>query len=229
MIVRLAALAATVILACTDEGLIDPARYGKLLVEDEFTGTALGPAWKHFKSASTIRDGVFVGIEPPDAGHNSVNSLDVPAIGDVLVELSFKFEGAKRFGVAFNDKTYKGSHAGHICRVTFDLEGFTYQDDRDGIFKNEIYEKKQNGGKLDAAAQESLKNKSLKVKKAFEPGKWYAVSVRIQGDLMQVLIDGAPQGPFRSTGLAHAGKRQVALVTSGKEIHVDHLKIRTTP
>jgi hypothetical protein len=226
MIGRWAALA--LILVC-DEGAIDPACYGKVLFEDEFAGSALGPSWKHYKSASTIRDGVFVGIEPPDAGHNSVNSIDVPAIGDVIVDLSFKFEGAKRFGIAFNDRTYKGSHAGHIARVTFDLEGFTYQDDRDGIFKNEIYEKKKDGGKLDAATQESLKSRSLRVKRAFEPGKWVAVSVRIQGDLMQVLVDGAPQDPFRSSGLAHAGKRQVALVTSGKEVHVDHLKIRTTP
>src|SRR5262245_24779327 len=97
MIVRLAILMTTVILACADEGLIDPARYGKVLFEDEFAGESLGPAWKMYKSASTIRDGVLVGIEPPDAGHPSVNSIVVPPVGDLLVDLSFKFEGAKRF------------------------------------------------------------------------------------------------------------------------------------
>lgn len=231
MIHRRAALALAAILigAGPDDAAIDASRYSRALFEDEFAGAAFGSTWKHYKSASAIRDGVLVGIEPPDAGHNSVDSVDVTPVGDLLVDLSFKFEGAKRFGVAFNDRTYKGSHAGHLCRVTFDPAGFTYQDDKEGIFKNEIWEKKQKGGKLDAATQELLKTRSLAVKKAFEPGKWVALSLRIQGDQMQVVLDGVPQERFRSPGLAHAEKRNVALVVSGREMHVDHLKIRTTP
>jgi hypothetical protein len=195
----------------------------RVLFEDEFAGETLGKAWKLYKSASVIRDGVLVGIEPPDAGHNSVNSVDVTPVGDVRVELSFKLEGARRFAVAFNDRTYKGSHAGHICRVTFDAAGFTYQDDRDGIFKNEIYEKKKKGEKVD------LQGRSLAVKRPFEPGKWHALSLRIQGEEMRVSIDGAAAEPFRSSGVAHASKRNVALVVSGKEAHVDHLKILAAP
>jgi hypothetical protein len=199
------------------------ADFTRVLFEDDFSGETLGKAWKLYKSASVIRDGVLVGIEPPDAGHNSVNSVDVTPVGDVLVELSFKLEGAKRFAVAFNDRTYKGSHAGHICRVTFDAAGFTYQDDRDGVFKNEIYEKKKKGEKVD------LQGKSLAVKRPFEPGKWYALSLRIQGDAMTASIDGAPAEAFRSSGIAHEGKRNVALVVSGREAHVDRLRIRTAP
>jgi len=199
------------------------ADFTRPLFEDEFSGETLGKAWKLYKSASVIRDGVLVGVEPPDAGHNSVNSVDIPPVGDMLVELSFKLEGAKRFAVAFNDKAHKGSHAGHICRVTFDAAGFTYQDDRDGVFKNEIYEKKKKGEKVDLAGR------SLAVKRAFEPGKWYALSLRIEGETMRAAIDGVPAEAFRASGVAHAEKRSVALVVSGKEAHVDHFKIRSTP
>lgn len=218
-------LAALLLAAGSGDG-IDPARYSRGLFEDAFDGPALGKAWKSYKSASTIRDGVLVGIEPPDAGHNSVNSIDVPPVGDVAVDLRFKFAGAKRFAVAFNDRMYKGAHAGHICRVTFDGTSITYQDDRDGTFKNEIYEKRKAGGKVDPAL---LKDKSLKRPAKLEEGRWYAISLRIQGELMQVLLDGAPQGEFRSSGVGHAQKRNVALVVSGRELHVDDLKIRATP
>jgi hypothetical protein len=222
---------ALVLLAATggDEPAIDAKPYSRVLFEDEFEGPALAKEWKSFKSASTIRDGALVCIEPPDAGHNSVNSVEVSPVGDIVVDLSFKLAGAKRFGVAFNDKAYKGSHAGHICRVTIDATSLTYQDDRDGIFKNEIFDKKEKGAKPDAATQKLLEDKSSKIKATFEEGKWYALSLRIKGDLMEVLLDGVSQGQFRSTGVAHAEKRNVALVTSGREVHVDHLKIRTTP
>jgi hypothetical protein len=218
-------MAAAVLAAGGDGAAIDAKPYAKILFEDEFGGPALDKAWKSYKSASTIQDGVLVGIEPPDAGHNSVNSIDVPPVGDVAVDLSFKFAGAKRFAVAFNDKAHKGSHAGHICRVTIAPDSLTYQDDRDGVFKNEIWEMK----KKDAATEALLKDKSSKVSAKFEAGKWYALSLRIQGDVMQVFLDGVPQPPFRSTGIAHAEKRNVALVVSGREMHVDHLKVRTKP
>lgn len=218
-------MAAAVLATAAGDG-IDAARYTKTLFEDEFAGAALDKAWKSYKSASTIRDGVLVCIEPPDAGHNSVNSIDIPPTADLLVELSFKFSGAKRFAVAFNDRMYRGAHAGHICRVTFDGTSITYQDDRDGTFKNEIYEKKKAGGKVDP---ELLKGRTLKVPAKLEEGRWYALSLRIQGDAMEVLIDKTPQGSFRSSGVGHAEKRNVALVTSGREVHVDGLKVRAAP
>jgi hypothetical protein len=217
---------AALFLAAGSGDAIDPARYTRALFEDAFDGPSLGKSWKSYKSASTIRDGVLVGIEPPDAGHNSVNSIDVPPVGDLMVDLRFKFAGAKRFAIAFNDRLYKGAHAGHICRVTFDGASVTYQDDRDGVFKNEIYEKKKAGGQVDPAL---LKDRTLKLPAQFEEGRWYAVSLRIQGDLMQVQLDGRPQGEFRSSGVGHVEKRNVALVVSGRELHVDDLKVRAAP
>lgn len=218
-------LAALLLAAGSGDG-IDASRYTRALFEDAFDGPSLGKPWKSYKSASTIRDGALVGIEPPDAGHNSVNSIDVPPTADLAVDLKFKFAGAKRFAVAFNDRQYKGAHAGHICRVTFDGSSVTYQDDKEGVFKNEVYEKRKAGGKVDPAL---LKDKSLKLPAKLEEGRWYALSLRIQGDRMQVLVDGAPQAEFRSTGVGHAEKRNVALVVSGREMHVDDLKIRATP
>lgn len=212
-----------------DPSLVDARRYTKPLFEDDFSGAELGKEWKAYKSGSKIREGVLVGIEPPDAGHNSVNSVNLEPFGDVLVEIRFKFEGAKRFAVAFNDRTYKGSHAGHICRVTVDAKSLAYQDGKTGVFKNEIFERRQKSRKIDAATKKLLEGKSARIAHPFEKGRWYALSLRIQGDLIQALIDGRAVGQFRSEGIAHEGKRNVALVVSGREMHLDDLKIRTTP
>jgi hypothetical protein len=199
-------------------------RYERVVFADEFGGALLGTLWKSYKSDSRIRDGVLVAIEPPDAGHNSVNSLVLPPQKDVEVSLSFKFEGARRFGVAFNDTKYKGSHAGHICRIMLSPDALLYQDDKTGIFKNEIWEKKQKGP-LDEATQALLKTKAASFPVTLKPGQWYTLTVRTTGDLMTASIDGKPVGQLRSEGIAHATKDKPALVVSGREMHFDHLKI----
>ncbi len=210
-----------------DKILIDAKRYTQVLFADEFKDAKLGSDWKSYKSHSMIRDGVLVGIEEPDGGHSSVNSVAVKPFGDVEVNLAFRFEGSKRFALAFNDSTFKGSHAGHICRVTFTPTSLTYQDGKTGVFNNAIYEKRKSGGKLDAETAALLKTKSAQFKMTFETGKWYTLSLRIQGDLMQAVIDGKPVGQFRSEGVAHATKNKPALVVGGQEMLIDHFEIKT--
>ena len=90
-------------------------RYGKLLVADDFNRADVGEAWTTSVRSYSIRDGVFVTGQRPDAGHPAVCRLSVP-MNDAVIDFRFKFAGGKQLGLVLNDSGHKGSHAGHICR-----------------------------------------------------------------------------------------------------------------
>jgi len=200
--------------------------YKNVIFKDDFSAEKLSKEWKFFKSESKIVDGVLVGLMPEGADHNSVNSVVVSPFSDVEVSMKFKFEGSPNFTVAFNDSKYKGSHAGHICRVSFKLNQISLQDGKTGVFNNEIYEKKK-AGKLDKETAALLKTKSTRIKYDFEKSKWYNLVIRIKGDLMQVFINGKVAGSFQSEGIAHATKNKPALVVAKQAMHFDNLVFKT--
>jgi len=200
--------------------------YKNVIFKDDFSAEKLSKDWKFYKSESKIVDGVLVGLMPEGADHNSVNSVVVSPFSDVEVSLKFKFEGSPNFTVAFNDSKYKGSHAGHICRVAFKLDQITLQDGKTGVFNNEIYEKRKSG-KMDKETSALLKTKSTRIKYSFEKSKWYDLVIRIKGDEMQVFIDGKVAGSFKSDGIAHATKNKPALVVAKQAMHFDNLVFKT--
>ncbi len=204
---------------------IDPAHYGKTIFADEFDSKELNKKWGMYKSASTIRDGVMVGITPDDADHPSVNTIRFEPQADLEVAVSFKFAGSKRFSVMFRDKVYKGTHAGHICHVAVSPKAITLYDTKTGIFKNEIYDARK-AGKLDEATKELLKTKQQQVKVDLDEDKWHDLMIRIEGDVMEVFVDEKKVGRFQSEGFAHKAVDQVNLTTSKKEVHYDHFKIK---
>ena len=138
----------TIIVAATAAGLVcglapvgaaEPAApAGRVVYEDDFSRTDLGGRWKIHPNSYTIRDGVLVGAEQPGTTHGAVSQIAVD-VKDAVVEFDFRFEGSPRFNVVFNDHAYKGSHAGHICRVAVTPKALTLGDDKEGQYKNEIY------------------------------------------------------------------------------------------
>jgi len=207
------------------EKSIDPEHYGKTIFEDEFQGKELSKKWGMYKSASTIRDGVMVGITPDDADHPSVNTIRFEPQADLEVAVSFKFAGSKRFSVMYRDKAYKGTHAGHICHVAVSPKAVILYDTKTGIFKNEIYDARK-AGTLDEATKELLKTKQQQAKVDLDTSKWHDLLIRIKEDVMEVFVDGKKIGSFQSEGFAHQAVDQVNLTTSKKEVHYDHFKIK---
>lgn len=206
---------------------IDPGIYRTTIFEDEFSGESLNKKWGMYKSASTVRDGVMVGITPDDADHPSVNTIRFEPRADLEVAVSFKFNGSKRFSVMYRDKAYKGTHAGHICHVVVQANRVTLYDTKTGIFKNEIYDARK-AGTLDEATKELLKSKQQQVKLELDENKWHDLLIRIQGDVMEVFVDGKKAGRFQSEGFAHQAFDQVNLTTSKKEMLYDRFKIKGT-
>ena len=136
--VAIVALAAT---AC-------PAvEYGRTIFADDFSANAFGPRWAHYKSSSVVKDGVLVGITAVDSDHAAVDNIRFDGERDLEVAVKFRFtsDKAQSFNVWFDDKNYKGSHAGHICQATISPKGVSLADAKTGGFTLEggLYERKK--------------------------------------------------------------------------------------
>lgn len=199
--------------------------YQHQVFEDTFSDPALSKDWKLYKSSSVVRDGVLVGIEQKGGGHAAVHSFSLKPFSDAELNVDLKFAGSKITNLTFNQNGFKETHAGHICRVVMSPTEVILRDGKTGIFKNEIFEMSK-AGKLDAATKELLKTKEARFPVKLETNKWYSVSVRIQGDLMQAFIDGKLIGSLRSEGIAHATKDKIGLVTAGQEMHYDNVTVK---
>ena len=199
----------------------------KILFQDDFSGTALKKEWGSWKSETVVRDGVMVGITPKGSDHPSVNTIQLPPLSDMEVDVSFKFAGSNRFNVMFRDLDYKGSHAGHICHVSVTDKSVTINDGKTGIFANEYYDKRKAGGRLTEAENQTLAKKQSSTPVTLDPEKWHDLVIRIQGDTLRVWIDGNPAGTLQSEGIAHPTKSNMNLTTVDREVHYDNFAIRT--
>src|SRR6185312_10427912 len=91
-----------------DEPATVMARRGKLLVSDDFSRAEVGDAWTTSAKSYSIKDGVFVTGQRPEASHPAVSRLSVP-FRDAVVDFSFRFDGGKQLTLVMNDKDFKGS------------------------------------------------------------------------------------------------------------------------
>src|SRR5882672_5740271 len=119
--------------------------YPRVIFSDDFSSNAFGPRWGHYKSGSVVKDGMLVGITPEGSDHSAVDGVKFKPERDLEVSVKFRFvsEKAKSFNVWFDDKDYKGSHAGHICSVSVSPAEVKIGDAKTGNFRNDIYERKK--------------------------------------------------------------------------------------
>ncbi len=205
---------------------ISPEHFQQVIFEDDFSAGKLSKRWGMYKSASTVRDGVMVGITPEDADHPSVNTIRIEPQGDLEVSVRFKFAGSKNFQVMYRDRTCKSSHAGHICHVAVSENFLVMYDGKTGIFRKDIRDMRKAKKKLDASLVEMLKTKSSRHKIDLDKSAWHQLLIRIQGDVMESFIDGKFIGRFQSEGLAHSTKDQVNLTTGKREMLYDDFQIK---
>ncbi len=101
-------------------GQIFAADYSRMIFADDFSSEGFGPRWGHYKSSSIVKGGVLVGITGPTSDHSAVDNIKFDGERDLEVSVKFRFvsDKAKSFNVWFDDKNYKGSHAGNICQAT---------------------------------------------------------------------------------------------------------------
>src|SRR5579862_5951931 len=203
--------------------------YSRVIFFDDFSGSAFGPRWGHYKSGSVVKNGVLVGITPEGSDHNAVDSVKFDPEKDLEVSVKFRFvsDKAKGFNVWFDDKDYKDSHAGHICNVNVAPTSVTVGDGKTGNFRNDIYEKKKATPPTLTAEDKAMlatKNKNFPVKVSLTD--WHTLVAQTKGDEITVSIDGKPVGSFKSEGVAHDHKTLVSLTTNKVDVEYDDFSIK---
>jgi len=205
--------------------------YNRTIFADDFSGTGFGPRWGHYKSGSVVKDGILVGITPQGSDHSAVDSVKFDPERDLEVTVKFRFvsEKAKSFNVWFDDKDFKGSHAGHICNVNVSPTALSIGDAKTGNFRNDIYEKKKATPPTltpEDKAMLATKNKNLPVKISLQD--WHQLVIQTKGDEITVNVDGKEMGSFKSEGVGHDHKTLVSLTTNQVDVNYDDFSIKGT-
>ncbi len=204
--------------------------YPRSIFSDDFSDSGFGKRWGHYKSGSIIKDGVLVGITPEGSDHSAVDNIVFEPERDLEVSVKFNFvsDKAKSFNVWFDDKTYKGSHAGHICNVNVSPKTVVIADAKTGTFRNDIYEKKKTPEGLTAEDKALLLTKIKSFPVDLKLQEWHTLIVRTKGDAIEATIDGKAVGAFKSEGVAHETKTLVSLTTNQVDVHYDDFSIKGT-
>lgn len=205
--------------------------YSELIFEDDFSGEGFGEAWKHYKSESVVQDGVLIGKTIDINDHAGVDNIRFEGRQDMEVAVKFNFAGeeATRFNVWFDDKDYKGAHAGHICSVSISPAGGSIVDAKTGNMENSIYEMKKSPAGLDDATKELLATKTANFKLDLERGEWQELLIRTRGNVVTAFVNGEEVASLESEGLSHATKSLVSLTTNINDVHYDDFVIKAAP
>ncbi len=205
------------------------ADYPRVIFSDDFTAEGFGKAWGHYKSSSIVKDGVLVGITAPTSDHSAVDNIRIEGERDLEVSVKFRFvsDKAKSFNVWFDDKNYKGSHAGHICQATISPTSVNVADAKTGGFDlaNGLYDRKK-ANQLTDDEKKMLTSKTTKFPVKLSRQDWHTLAVQTKGDEISVSIDGKPVGSFKSAGITHDTKSLISLTTNPVDVEYDDFSIK---
>jgi len=203
--------------------------YSRVIFSDDFSSNAFGPKWGHYKSGSVVKDGMLVGLTPEGSDHSAVDNIKFDGERDLEVSVKFRFvsDKAKSFNVWFDDKGYKGSHAGHICQASISPTSVTLSDAKTGGFDltGGLYDRKK-ANQLTDAEKQMLAGKSAKLPAKLSLQDWHTLVVQTKGEEISVTIDGKPVGSFKSAGIGHETKSLVSLTTNAVDVHYDDFSIK---
>lgn len=205
------------------------ADFPRVIFSDDFSAEGFGKAWGHYKSSSVVKDGMLIGITAPTSDHSAVDNIKFTGEKDLQVSVKFRFvsDKAKSFNVWFDDKNYKGSHAGHICQATISPTGVNLADAKTGGFdlSNGLYDRKK-ANQLTDDEKKMLAAKQKRIPAKISLNEWHTLVVTTQGDTISVSIDGKEAGSFQSPGISHDTKSLVSLTTNPVDVHYDDFSIK---
>jgi hypothetical protein len=205
------------------------ADYPRVIFSDDFNAEGFGKAWGHYKSSSVVKDGVLVGITAPTSDHSAVDNIRIEGERDLEVSVKFRFvsDKAKSFNVWFDDKNYKGSHAGHICPATISPTSVTIADAKTGGFDltGGLYDRKK-ANQLTDDEKKMLASKATRLPVKLKLEEWHTLVVQTEGDELRVSIDGKKVGSFKSPGINHDTKSLISLTTNAVDVEYDDFSIK---
>lgn len=194
---------------------------GEPLFADDFARAELGATWRISWPVFQIADGVLMG-EQTKPTHGAVAGVKVGK-KDVIIEFKFRFDGATSLAAVCDDRSFKGSHGGHICRVSMTPTQILLGDDKErwSTAMEEMRkdpQRKAEVQKLTAPMQRTIAMKLVK-------GQWYRMAIEIVGDEMRMTLDDKPTGYLKSPGLAHPNKSDLHFTVNGGKASFDDLGI----
>ncbi len=210
-------------------------RKKELLFADDFEADQPAAAWHQVVPTFDFTEGALKGTQTRDKNipamdgkreiraHAAVHGLNIPT-RDSIVETKIRFAGATMIDVEFDDRAYKGSHYGHICRAQVRLNGVTLIDERDGNMRSDIYAMKKDPARK-AEVAKLLVGRQVTYPASLEANRWYTLVVETIGDEMRVTLDGRPAGYLKSSGIAHPTKSKIELGVAGKDGYFDDIKV----
>lgn len=139
------------------------AKKGDVLLKDPLA--TVGEKWRVAKGEWIPADGGVKGSEREADKHGAVMRNPI-TFKDVVVEFSFKLDGAKGISFSVNDAKE------HVCRLSINKAGFQARKDdhdHDGPDKAEVFNK---------------------VNLKLDDGKWHTAVVELVGESMVCTIDG---------------------------------------
>ncbi len=197
------------------------AQKGELLFTDDFERSDLGN-WKPLIPTFAVQNGVLKGWQTRD-DHGAVGRVYRP-MKDVIVEFKYKLDGSTGFNAVFDEQKFKGSHAGHICRVAFTPKQILLADDKEGAMRNDIDLMRKDPAKK-AEVAKLLVGRSFVVKLTPAPEAWHNVMIEILGDQMRLTVDGKELGTLKSPGIAHEAKSSFHFTVNGEGVLFDDVRI----
>ena len=201
----------------------DPiAQKGELVLADDFERADLGE-WKTLIPIFKVEGGALKGVQTR-ADHGAVGRVYRP-MRDVIVEFKFRLVGSTGFNAVFDDQKFKGSHAGHICRVAFAPTQIRLGDDKEGVMRNDIYEMRKDPARKKEADKLLEGRGSATNFTKLEQQKWYQVVIELKGDELRVAMDGKPVGFLKSPGVSHETKSSFHFTVNGAGALFDDVRI----
>ncbi len=143
---------------------------------------------------------------------------------DAIIEFKFRFEGSTGISAVCDDKTFEGSHAGHLCRVTINPRLIRLGDDKEGGMRNDIIELRKDP-KRKAEADKLLAGRTGTFPMNIETKQWHHLTMEIVGDEMRVTLNDKPAGYLKSPGIAHPTKGRFHFTVAGEHMLFDDVRI----
>jgi hypothetical protein len=173
----------------TAEPKVWMTKKGDLLWEEKWEGTALPKDWYKGQGNWTVESGSLKGAELPADKHHAYTSRKITEI-NVVIQFSFKLDGAKWLGGFFDGKE-------HVSALSLNPDGFNIKR-MSGI----------------GPTSKSTEIDSSKMK--LNDGAWHTVVWEIYGDEMVATIDDLQMVLAKAEGLS-SDRNHLELNTGGGE------------
>ena len=176
---------------------------GALLWEETFAGGAWNKEWNRYKGNYVVEKDQLKVAEVAGDGHLPTMTRNFKE-SNVVIQFTFKFEGAKWLGVQLDDAADDAKKE-HVAQLTIQPDSFRI-------------EKMTGFGP-------TTKNTVVDQKKMkFEPGVWHTIVWEILGDEMVATIDDKEMVLAKVDGMTLARSR-LQLVSSGDWAWYDEIKV----